>query len=522
MKKKYVLAHDVGTSSNKAVLVGLDTSIKGTETADYCVDYSEGGCAEQTPSDWWNSVTTTTKDLLRKTRIKSSDIIGLVFSTQMAGIIPVDGEGDPLMSCMTWLDTRASEQARKIWKGLIKISGYNIFTLYKFLRITGGAPGHTGKDPICKMLWLKDNEPDIYSKTFKFLDCRDYLLYKTTGKFVTSRDHANITWLMDTREDRLCWSDSILRKYGIEKEKLPEIKKATDIAGKITRSAATELGLDDGLPVIVGAGDMSSAAIGSGAALENQIHAYVGTSSWVACHVSERKKDIRHYIGSICSANPDMYLCVAEQETAGACLEWIKENIFRESMKDVYDMFSSMAVDVEPGSKGVIFTPWMFGERAPLDDATVRGGFHNLSLEHSRGHIVRSVFEGVAFNMKWALHYLEKLTKKAEAINMIGGGAISNTWCQIFADVLDRPIKQMQNPKEAGAKGAAIIAAVALGLRERLEDAANLIKPNKIFKPNPENVKIYERIFEEFKNIYRSNKQIYRRLNLSKGEEASS
>jgi xylulokinase len=211
-----------------------------------------------------------------------------------------------------------------------------------------------------------------------------------------------------------------------------------------------------------------------------------------------------------------MYLCIAEQETAGACLEWVKNNMFKESSEDVYRMFDNMAVDAEPGSGGLIFTPWLFGERAPLDDPTVRGGFHNLSLEHSSGHLIRAVLEGVALNMKWALGHLEKLAKRAEFINIIGGGAFSKVWCQIFADVLNRRIRQVHDPKEAGAKGAAIIAMVALGYIKGFEETVNLIKIDDEYEPNPKNVQIYERIFDEFKNIYKNNKQIYRRLNSEK------
>jgi xylulokinase len=516
MKEKYILAHDVGTSGNKAILVRMNNTIVGSKTSEYCVHHPERGCAEQSPSDWWNAVVTTTRDLLDSTGTKPSDIVGLVFSAQMAGTLPVDDEGEALMPCMIWLDTRAAEQAKKIWSGIIKVSGYSVFTLMRFLRITGGAPGLAGKDGISKMLWLKENEPDIYSKAFKFLDSKDYLLYKCTGNFVTSRDNANITWLMDTRTERLCWSDSILRKYGIHGEKLPEIKKSTELAGRLTAEAAEDLGLSPGTPVVVGAGDITSAAIGSGAVTENQIHAYVGTSSWVACHTSRRKKDIRHYVGSICSANPDMYLCIAEQETAGACLDWVKAQMFKEKVEEVYELFDHMAANAEPGSRGLIFTPWLFGERAPVDNPTIRGGFHNLSLDHSSGHIVRAVLEGVAFNMKWALDCLEKLTQRADAINIIGGGALSRTWCQIFADVLNRRMKQVCDPKEAGAKGAAIIAEVALGHMKRLEDAERLVRIDGVFEPNPENAKLYEGIFEEFKNIYKNNHKMCRRLNEGK------
>jgi xylulokinase len=173
-----------------------------------------------------------------------------------------------------------------------------------------------------------------------------------------------------------------------------------------------------------------------------------------------------------------------------------------------------MAAKISPGADGLIFTPWLFGERAPLDDPTVRGGFHNLSLEHGREHMVRAVFEGVALNMKWALFYMEKLAGKAESINIIGGGAISNVWCQIFADALNRRINRVSDPKEAGAKGAAIIAMIALGHFKSFEDAEKLVKIDAVYEPNPQNAAIYEKAFKEFKAIYKNNRRMYRRLNL--------
>ncbi len=516
MKEKYIIAHDTGTTSNKAVLLNLKGEIVAHASAEYPVFYPQTGCAEQQPSDWWDAVTKTTNKIIRETNVNPSDILAIIFTTQMSGTLPIKSDGEPLMPCMIWLDTRAKKQAEKMSEGLIKIAGYNLFSLLTFLRITGGIYGHVGKDPICKILWLKEKQPKTYAETYKILDCKDYLVYKCTGNFVTSRDCANIWWMMDTRKGKFGWSDTILKKYGIDRSKLPEIRKATDIAGKLTLEAASEMGLCEGIPVVVGAGDVASAAIGSGAVKEKKIHAYVGTSSWLGCHLSQRKKDLFHYIGSICSANPDMYLCVAEQETAGACLDWLKNNLFkdRQIQGEIYKVFDEIAAKINPGANGLIFTPWLFGERTPLDDPTVRGGFYNLSLEHSREHMIRAVLEGVALNLKWALVYMEKLAGKAENVNIIGGGALSDVWCQIFADVLNRSINRVCDPKEAGARGAAIIAMIALGYQKSFEDAENLVKIDAVFKPYRKNVTAYEKIFREFKSIYKNNRAMYRRLNV--------
>lgn len=517
MSEKYILAHDVGTGSDKAALVDTEANILEHKTSEYEVSYPEKGWAVQHPEEcWWCAIEESTKELLDETGVESSQVVGIVFSSQMAGTVPVDEDGEPLMSCMIWLDTRASEQAEKIWSGPLQISGYNVFNLVEFLWITGGAPGLAGKDPICKILWLKENEPELYEKAYKILDTKDYLIHKCTNNFVTSEDNANLSWLMDSRTKE--WSERICEKYDIDIEKLPEIKKSPDIAGELTAQSAEDLNLEVGTPVVVGAGDVTAAAIGSGAVTEYKTHAYIGTSSWVANHTYDRRKDIGHYVGSICSANPEMYLCTAEQENAGACLEWVKNQIFKQEVEaeksgNLYELFDEMADEVGPGAGGLIFTPWLYGERAPLDDHSVRGGFHNLSLEHTRKHVIRSVFEGVAFNLKWALKYVEKLTRKAESINLIGGGASSGIWCQIFADVLNRKINQVKKPREAGVRGAAMIAGVGLGYIDKFEDIEDLVTINNTFEPDSENQETYGKLFEEFRNIYENNKEMYERLN---------
>ncbi|MBU7036448.1 MAG: FGGY-family carbohydrate kinase, partial [Theionarchaea archaeon] len=420
----------------------------------------------------------------------------------------------PLMNCMTWLDSRAAGQAKKIiGKGILKVSGYSLIPLFQFLRITGGSPGKAGKDAISKIVWLKEEAPQIYQGSYRLLDVKDYLIYRCTGKFVTSRDCANVSWMMDTRPGKFCWSQTILNKYGIDGEKLPDIRKSTDIAGRVTESASRELTVPEGTPVITGAGDMASAALGSGAVLPGEPHVYVGTSSWIAAHLPARKKDLRHYMGSICSGNPDLYMLVAEQETASGCLEWIKHNIVREWD---YEQLNQYVSEVEPGAGGVIFTPWLFGERSPLDDSEVRAGFYNLSLEHTRGHMARAVYEGVAVNISWAFQYFEQLISSFRAgnvVNLIGGGAQSTVWCQIFADALGCPVARVENPVDAGARGAAALALLSLGHLEEFADIKKLITVEKRFEPREENTALYRKMREEFKSICK------KRVSTRKGEK---
>ncbi|MFX1501800.1 MAG: FGGY-family carbohydrate kinase, partial [Promethearchaeota archaeon] len=260
----------------------------------------------------------------------------------------------------------------------------------------------------------------------------------------------------------------------------------TDIIGNITNEVADKLGLDKSTKVIAGAADIPSAAIGSGAVRDFETHIYIGTSDWVICHIPFKKVDMFHNIGSVVSGIPGRYMIVNEQEIAGGTLSFLRDKILyhkdelliEEAVPDVYKIFDRIVEKVPAGSNNLIFTPWLIGERCPIDDHTIRGGLYNISLEMSREHLIRAIFEGVAYNVKWAFTYVEKLIKKfvkkensemkkkgviIPEVNIIGGGAQSNIWCQIFADVLNRTVKQVKDPIQANARGAAYIASVGLG-----------------------------------------------------------
>ncbi|MFW9902445.1 MAG: FGGY-family carbohydrate kinase [Candidatus Thorarchaeota archaeon] len=520
MEGKYILTHDLGTSGNKAALFDLNLELISQTKEDYPLFYPKPGWAEQNPEDFWNAVKKATNTIIQQSNITPDEILALVFDCQMNCTIPIDNEGNALMKSISWLDTRAAQITKMFSKGLIKISGYGLKKLLMFLKITGGAPGHNGKDPISHILWIKEIHPDIYEKIYKFLSVKDYIIYKCCKKAVTSRDLGNTTWMMDSNPDQFEWSDKILKKFKIDKEKLPEIKKSTEIAGELTNDASDELNLKSGIPIFVGSGDLTSAAIGSGAISGNKFMLCLGTADWVAAHTSQRVKDLFHFTGSITSSQEN-YLCISKQETGSICLDWIAEKMFvgemeryKENPNEFYIYLDSLINDVEVGSKNLIFTPWMFGERSPINDPNVRGGFYNLSLDHTKHEILRSIYEGVAYNIKWALIYVEKLLGKGDEINCIGGGAKSDIWCQILADVVNRKIVQMENPALAAAKGSAIISMVGLGNLKKFSDAIPMIKVRKIFIPNTDNQKKYDTLFNEYINIYKRNKKMFKNLNL--------
>jgi xylulokinase len=296
---------------------------------------------------------------------------------------------------------------------------------------------------------------------------------------------------------------------------------STDVIGRLRPEAAAELGLPAGVQVVGGSPDHQSALVGSGAVRDFEGHLYVGTSSWIECIVPWKKTDLLHSIASLPSAIPGRYQCVNEQDMAGGCLAYLKENVF-DAMRGLgagaegvitYADLDAIAANVPAGARGLIFAPWLNGERTPVDSTTLRGGFFNLSMTTSAAEMVRSVLEGVAYNTRWSLGYVEKFVgRRLETLNFIGGGAKSPLWCRIFADVLGRTIRQVKDPIQANARGAAFIAAVGLG-EIAFEDIPSLIQIEATWEPDPRNRSTYDALHREFLAFYRATKGIYRRLN---------
>lgn len=520
----FVLAHDVGTGGNKASLVDIDGAILASAAEPYPVLFPETGWAEQDPEGhWWRAVCKTSKEVLARSAVAPQDVAAITFSTQMMGTIPVGRDGCPLMNCMTWMDSRAAKQNKEISSGPMK--------MLRMLRITGGLP--SGKDIIGKILWVMQERPTIYEKTHKFLDCKDYLIYKCTGDYVTSWDCANLTWFMDSRKEKNEWSGTILGWMNLDEERLPRLAPSVEVIGALTPGAASDLGLTTSTEVVNGCGDMTAAGVGSGAIREKEVHLYAGSSAWLGAHVKDRKLDVFTYTGSIRSAIPDRYFMVAEQESAGACLKHLRENWhcnhcvhIRDLVKpecqecvsgrrNPYKTIDDVAEKAPAGCEDLLFAPWMFGERSPLDDHNVRGGYFNLSLSHEKSHMVRAVLEGVAYHTRWMMEGIEKhkMLGKVDKVNMIGGCAQSDLWPQIFADILQKPIYRMRNPLEAGSIGVSFVAFVGLGQISDFDKVAQRIEVERVFEPNIDHFKTYDRLYDTLKEYYKRNKGIWKRLN---------
>ena len=519
---KFVLALDLGTSGPKAALISMHGEVVDYAFEEVDLILLPKGGAEQRPQDWWQAIVKVSKAVIGKNTVPVEDIVAINCTSQWSGTVAVDRDGQALMNAIIWMDSRGSPYVSEMAEGLLKIEGYALAKLFKWIRLTGGAPGLAGKDPLAHILFIKDQLPEIYRQTYKFLEPMDYINLCLTGKFAASYDSISLHWVTDNRDiNRVRYDDGLFAMATIDPEKLPALKRPDEVLGTITKDVADELGLNTDVKVIMGTPDVACAAVGSGAVGDYDGHLYIGTSSWLICHVPFKKTDLLHAIASLPSAIPGRYMAACEQETAGACLTFLRDNILyhkdellaETQMPDVYKVFDQIVADVPAGSGKVIFTPWLYGERSPIEDHAVRSGIFNQSLSTTRGHLIRAVFEGVAYNTKWLLGYMEKFIKRRmDPIRMIGGGANSDIWCQIMADVLDRKIQQAQDPIQANVKGAALLAAAALGYIT-YDAIPGFVQVARTYSPNPDNRKIYDELFREFLNIYKVNKKIYARLN---------
>lgn len=521
-RDSYILAVDLGTSGCKAALVSAHGEVVAWRFHPVETEILPDGGAEQNPDDWWNALLTSCRDVISSDVIPRQSIVAMCCSTQGEGTVAVDAQGRHLMNAILWMDARGAKHLREITRGPIEVGGYHAYRLLRWVRLTGGAPSTTGKDPAAHMLLIKHEFPGVYEKTHKFLNVLDYLNLRLTGKLVATHDSILTSWVTDNRDpENVVYSKSLLRGCGIDRSKFPDIVKCTSVIGRLNQDVAAALGLTHDLAVVAGAIDTTAAAVGSGAVEDYEAHLYVGTSSWLAAHVPFKKTALATSIASLPCAVPGRYLMIALQATAGGNLSFLRDRILyhedellhEEGLADVYKVMDRIAERTPPGSNGVIYTPWIFGERSPVDDRTVRATIFNLSLDNSRADIIRAVLEGVALNTRWLLGPVEKFTRRRLGpINIVGGGANSNVWCQIFADVLDRPIRQVKDPIQANVRGAALIASVGMGLIS-FPEIPGCTEYQATYLPRPETRELYEAHFREFVNIYRSNRGIFRRLN---------
>lgn len=528
---KYVISYDIGTTGVKTCIFEIDKTINllGAAMEGYNLYIMPDGGAEQDPDEWWAAMCKTTKEAFSKCDVTPDMIEGISFCSQAQGLVLVDKDGTPVHRAFSYMDQRATEQIKKYMQNGLQIAGANVFKLIPSLLITKAA-ALSVKDPVWKYNWMKDNEPENFARAHKWLDVKEYLICRMTGKFVMTRDSAFGTLLYDVRDGKQCFSPKMCKILGVDMKHLPDIVDSDAKVGGLTAKAAEELGLKEGTAVFGGGMDASLIGVGAGAAGLGDTHIYQGTSGWVSTVTDKSVVDINSMIAAVVGVQNGRYNYFAELETAGKCLEWVKDHLaldeidiylekthVAESKETVYtslyDYLSKVIDETPAGSGGVVFTPWLHGNRCPFEDPNSRGMFFNISLETGKTQLIRSVIEGVCFHMRWFLETEDSKVKSSDVVRFVGGGALSDVTCQILADITGKTIETVDSPQNVGAVGAAALMAAGLGIIKDVGEAKKLIPASKTFKPNAQNKAVYDRNYEVYKTLYTNNKKAFAALN---------
>lgn len=529
-ERDVLLTIDLGTSGPKVCLFDCELRLLGTAFREVPLIFVEAGGVEQDPRAWISSIESCIDELRRSHAFLFPRVFALNVTSQWSGTVAISASGAPIGNAISWMDSRGAPHVRPLTDGFPKVDGYGLLPVLNWVRITGGMPTRSGHDSISHILFLKNEKPGIYRQTRVFLEPKDYLNFHLTGIAAASFDSITVHWLTDNRDiGRIRYSEPLLRKCGIEREKLPDLVPSNSVLGCVLPEIARRFGIPEDCTVVAGTPDLHSAAVGSGGVLDFTPHLYIGTSAWIISHVPFKKTDIFHNIASIPSALPGRYLMVNEQQTAGASLQFLKNQILlpRDGVAlpsaegfgptgaglGVYQRMDELAAQAAPGCDGLMYFPWLNGERSPVDLPHLRGGFVNLSLRHGQAHLIRAVMEGVALNLRWLMAHAEKFCgRKFESLRFIGGGARSDLWSGILADVLGCRIEQMEDPLSANSRGAAALAAVALG-RLRLEEVRERIRVRKTFEPDPKNRALHASRYDSFLRYFRANESWFKRVN---------
>jgi xylulokinase len=510
----WVLAVDLGTSGVKVGAVATTGEIVASTRTELDSLHTADGGVEQDTAQWWRAIVEAVRSLV-PAAVDPAALVAVAITGQYASTIPVDDGGNAVGPCLTWADDRGGRHSRAAFGG--PAAGYKPTAIVPWLRYTGGAPSPGGADPSGHALFMARERPDVYRRTATLLEPVDYLGLAFTGRVAATPASMVASWLTDNRAGRpLGYVPELVRRSGRDAGRLPPLLASGSVLGGISELVAAELALPAGVPVVTGIPDLHAAYIASGALEDFAAHIAISTTSWVSCAVPYKKTDVLHQMASVPGVRPGQYLLINNHETAGACLQWLRELVPAEpntGLRPSYDDLLALGATAEPGSGGVIFTPWLKGERSPVDDRTLRAGFLNVSLTTGRAELVRSVLEGVAYNMRWLVEVADGFTgRRLEPMRVLGGGAQSDLWCQIHADVLGRRLERVADPAVAQLRGVALYAMVALG-RLDLAGAAQLVPAATAFTPHPAAMAAYAPLYSEFTGVYGRLKSMYRRLN---------
>lgn len=485
----YTLGIDVSTTGVKGLIVDASGVVRAEASREHALSCPHPMWSEQDPEDWWSGVRGVIRDLLAHHGIGPSNIAGIGLTGQMHGLVLLDEEGDVIRPAILWNDQRTARQCALI---------HERFGRDRLIQGTGNE-ALTGLT-LPKLLWVAENEPEAYARVAHVLLPKDYVRYRLTDSFATDKAGAAGTLMLDLASRD--WSEEILSTFSVSADWLPRTHEGPEITGRIDARGAAETGLAEGTPVVGGAGDQAAQAVGVGAVGRGDVAVTIGTSGVVFCSTPHPQVDRSGRLQAFCHALPGTWHLMGVMLSAAGSLRWLRDTV---APSESFDTLVKPAASVPVGSNGLLFLPYLTGERMPYPDPRMRGAFVGLTSRHSRAHLVRAVMEGVSFGLCDGLRLLEASCGSSIAeVRVSGGGARSPVWCQILADALAVDVLTVSS-REGAAFGAALLAGVGCGLWQGVEDAcARTIRVEERVRPNPTSARAYERMYDLYRDGYPS------------------
>jgi xylulokinase len=524
-RQRHVLAIDLGTSGPKAAVVDAAGRTPGTARGHVDTLTQPGGIAEQDARQVWDAVKSTAVQALAASGVDRDDIVAVICTSQYFSIVPVDRAGLPTSNMILWQDQRGTKKDLKPVAGFPRRVDTPVEML-RWLRVHG-IPPVTANLSMLHMRHLKYSRPDVYARTAWLLEPMDYLTMRLTGRATANQATAFTYSMTDNRRlDITDYDPRLVAASLIDRDKLPELVPMDAIVGTLQPDVAEELGLSTRTPVVTGLNDTQAGGMGSGAFAGTHAAVSVGSTSMILTHVDFKRTDVFNNIVTMPSPVPATYYVMAENGMAGAALERFLTNIvygsdhFGEAAADDrYEVLQRVAGEVPAGSDGLMFLPWLSGSIAPAGNTYMRGGFLNIGTRTTRGDMARAVLEGVSQNLRWMRGPVEKFAKRTFShYSLYGGGARSDLWCQIMADVLGAPVHQLDNCDYTVSVGAGLLAFQRLG-DLTFDDISELVRTRREFDPDPRNTATYDLMHEQFVKAFKATKPIYRALNARSGAD---
>jgi len=503
MPRQLVMGIDVGTSGCKTLLIDETGDVIRRELEENPLSTPQPGWSEQSPEDWWKAVKLTIQRLL-KDFDGVSDIKAIGLSGQMHGLVALDEDGRVLRPSILWNDQRTGKQCQEIHEKAGGVEGVLKLTNNRML------PGYTGG----KILWVRENEPQVYEKIRRILNPKDYIRFRLTGEYATEVSDASGTGLFNVRERD--WSYRLLELLDIPRDWLPQCYESPEISGKVIQSVASGLGLPAGLPVAGGGGDAVVQTTGTGLVEPGILGTTIGTAGIAAMALDRCYDNPEGKLQVFCNNMPDTWHTMGVTLAAGGSLRWFRDvlggaekEVSRWTGEQVYEILGREAAKSEPGSEGLLFLPYLIGERCPHADPQAKGALVGLTLRHSRCHVLRSVFEGVIFSLRDVTELIKEMGITITQIRTSGGGALSNLWRQIHADVFNSEVVTVSGSGEGGAYGAALVAGAGVGMWSSVEEAAQVVKVETRNAAVPKHTEVYDRLFPVYQGLYSALKESF-------------